>query len=138
MAESNNEKNKISKNDQNIGEVLKNLNDEIISLFGLYSAVSPYDSLANSLKQSFNHVLDYVDNLREFAQKQDFSSMPDMIKNMWNFYQLNIKNILSVHGDRLKIISFDKNTAYKKLFNNIVDKYSKINQLSKKIINFNL
>ncbi len=120
----------------NISNVLQNLNDEIISLFGLYSAVSPYDSLANSLKQSFNQILDYVDNLRDFASKQNFTNMPSLIKNMWNFYELNIKKIVSIHGDRLKILNFNKDKEYKKLFNNIIDKYSKINELSKQILKY--
>lgn len=120
-----------------ISSMLNNLNDEIISLFGLYSVISPYDSLANSLKQSFNQVLEYVDDLKDFASKQNFSNMPDMIQNMWNFYKLNVEKILSLHSERLKLLSFNKDKQYKKFLDNIIGKYKNINNLSKEILNFN-
>lgn len=134
MAESKKENNNIAKKTMTAGvEVLKELNDEIISLFGLYSGMSAYDMIVNELKQNFDKILDYIQELKKIYLEGKPGSSKDIFSNLSNFYDLNIKKALTIHQSQLEDLRNRVDKTYKNLADNVVNKYKHINNLILKL-----
>lgn len=112
-----------------LSDNVENIYNKIISLFGLYTTIPPYDNLITPLKSDFSELLKYLENLQNFVNTDDKTPFFSTLQKLYEYYSLNVKKFMDAHAYRLKATGIYFNEDCRKILDNIIEKYRSIHAM---------